>query len=141
MATLTADSPRIFETGHDELIDGKPVAAATKIYDGAAVGDNGSGLMRPLVAGDPFEGFAYRQADNSSGAASAIRVDLKTRGVVKLNVVGVTGVTNEDATVYAADDNTFTLTLTSNTAIGKVKRWETGTTCLVYFEAVHARSL
>jgi hypothetical protein len=105
------------------------------IYEGAAVGDNASGLARPLAAGDPFFGFAMRRADNSAGAASALNVAVRTEGAVSLAVVGAASAADVSSIVYASDDATFTLTVGSNTIIGKVQRWVTGTTCIVDFSA------
>lgn len=138
MTTLSINKPRDFVLG--ELQD-LPVVASDIIYEGAAVGENGSGYFRPLVAADAFAGFAERQADNSAGAAGAINVRVKTRGRVILSVAGVTAVTDEGSTVYASDDDTFTLTSTSNSAIGKIVRYISGTTVEVYFEASSFRSL
>lgn len=138
MTTLSINKPRDFVLG--ELQD-LPVVASDIIYEGAAVGENGSGYFRPLVAADAFAGFAERQADNSAGAAGAINVRVKTRGRVILSVAGVTAVTDEGSTVYASDDDTFTLTSTSNSAIGKIVRHISGTTVEVYFEASSFRSL
>lgn len=138
MATLAADKARNFELG--DLQD-LPMIASDIIYEGAAVGDNGSGLARPLVAADPFLGFAERTADNSAGAASALRVRVRTRGQVQLAVTGAASAADVSETVYASDDDTFTLTAGSNTAIGKVSRWVSGTTCIVAFEAAYLRSL
>lgn len=141
MATLAADKVRPFElTGTPDLND-LPVIAADIIYEGAAVGDNGSGLARPLVAQDPFMGFAERQCDNSAGAASAKNVRVRSRGFVSLPVTGAASAADQGEAVYASDDDTFTLTSTSNTAIGKVHRWVSGTTCIVYFESVALRSI
>jgi hypothetical protein len=138
MTTLAADKARDFVLGeHADL----PVIASDIIYEGAAVGENGSGYFRPLVAADPFAGFALCKADNSAGAAGAVNVRVRTRGRAILSVTGVTAVTDEGSTVYASDDDTFTLTSTSNTAIGKVVRFISGTTVEVYFEAVSFRSL
>ena len=138
MTTLAANKPRAYElSDYNEL----PMVAADIIYEGAAVGDNGSGIARPLVAADPFLGFAMRKADNSAGAESAINVMVKQRGEIQLAVTGVASADDLGATVYASDDDTFTLTSTSNTAIGKVARWVSSTTCVVYFEAVQYRSL
>lgn len=138
MTTLAANKPRDYEIGDfNEL----PMIASDIIYEGAAVGDNGSGLARPLVAGDPLLGFAQRQADNSAGAASAINVLVRQRGEIVLTVTGVASADDVGATVYASDDDTFTLTASTNTAIGKVARWITSTTCVVYFEAVQVRSI
>ncbi|MBV2206655.1 MAG: hypothetical protein KUL87_14635 [Pseudomonas sp.] len=138
MTTLSINKPRDFVLG--ELQD-LPVVASDIIYEGAAVGENGSGYFRPLVAADAFAGFAERQADNSAGAAGAVSVRVKTRGRVILSVAGVTAVTDEGSTVYASDDDTFTLTSTSNSAIGKIVRYISGTTVEVYFEASSFRSL
>ena len=138
MTTLAADKARAFALGDIQEL---PMIAADIIYEGAAVGDNGSGLARPLVATDPFLGFAERTADNSAGAASAKNVRVRTRGQVQLTVVGASSAADVSETVYASDDDTFTLTSTSNTAIGKVSRWVSGTTCIVAFEALPFRSL
>jgi predicted lipid-binding transport protein (Tim44 family) len=138
MATLAANKPR---TAPLADLNDLPMIAADIIYEGAAVGDNGAGLARPLVAQDPFLGFAESKADNSAGAASAINVRVRSRGYVEIPVVGAASADDQGATVYASDDDTFTLTSTSNTSIGKVVRWVSGTTCVVYFEAVALRSL
>lgn len=137
MATLAADSPRDYELGDfNEL----PVVASDIIYEGAAVGDS-SGNARPLVAADPFQGFADRKADNSTGAAGDINVRVRQKGFIPLPVVGVTGIADEGSTVYASDDDTFTLTATANSTVGKVARFISGTTVLVYFEAAALRSI
>ena len=138
MTTLAVNKARPFELAEIQEV---PVIASDIIYEGAAVGDNASGLARPLVAGDPFLGFAERQADNSAGAASAINVRVRTRGFVVIPVTGASSTADVSETVYASDDDTFTLTAGSNTAIGKVARWVTSTTCVVYFEALPVRSL
>lgn len=140
MATLAADKSRKFgvsEGPHSNL----PVVATDIIYQGAAVGDNASGYFRPLVAGDVFQGFAFAQADNSAGAAGAIDVEVRTSGEVTLSVTGVSGVGDVGETVYATDDDTFTLTASGASAIGKILRWISGTTCVVYFEAAAKRSI
>ena len=124
MTTLAADTPRDYQIG--ELED-YPVIADDIIYEGAAVGENASGYSRPLVAGDVFQGFAERKADNSGGSAGDINVTVKTRGRVKLAISGLAITANDRPAVYASDDNTFTLTATSNSLIGYVSRWvETG---------------
>jgi len=141
MATLAIDAIRRYEANLDPVLNDLPVIAADIIYEGAAVGDNGSGLARPLVAGDPFYGFAHRQCDNSAGAASAKNVRVRQRGLVELPVVGATSAADIGDTVYASDDDTFTKTASTNTPIGKIARWVSGTNCIVAFEAVQMRSL
>lgn len=116
MTTLAADQPRDFYQGdfHDF-----PVIATDIIYQGAAVGDNASGYARPLVAGDPFLGFADYRADNATGAAGNAFVRCRTRGSIRLAVATLVA-GDVGKSVYASDDNTFTLVSTNNTKIGHV---------------------
>ena len=123
MTTLAADQPRDYYLGDFHNF---PVVATDIIYKGAAVGDNGSGYARPLVAGDPFRGFADYQVDNSTGAAGAKKVRTRTRGSIKLAISSL-AITDVGKDVFASDDNTFTLTQSTNTRIGHVSAWlETG---------------
>lgn len=137
MTTLATDKPRIFQMSEYADI---PAVASDIIYEGAAVGDS-SGTARPLVAGDAFLGFADRIADNSAGAAGAINVRCRQKGKIQLAVAGVASTDDIGATVYASDDDAFTLTAGANTAIGKVDSWLTSTICIVYFEAAQLRSI
>ena len=131
---LSADSQRAYEYNLDPLFNDLPVLASSTIYEGGAVGDNASGYMRALTSGDPFRGFADRQANNSTGASAAINVRLRTRGIVSLTVTGAAAVTDVGLPVFATADDTFTLT-PGGTKIGIVVRWVTSTTALVYFDA------
>lgn len=142
MSTLAADKPRVFEIGHDNGLNEVPVIASDIIYDGAAVGESSSdGTARPLVAGDAFLGFAVEQVDNSAGAAAAKRVKLYSKGVAKLTVTGGDNINDLGVTVYASDDDTFLLTASGNSAIGKLIRYEADGQCLVAFEAGYQRSI
>lgn len=132
MTTLAADTPRDYGLGD---INEFPVVASDIIYEGAAVGENGSGYARPLVAGDPFLGFAIKKADNSSGSAGAINVQVKRDGFVKLAISAAAITTNDQPIVYASDDNTFTLTASTNTPIGNVSRWISTGYVMVRFSA------
>ena len=140
MTTLAADTPRIFESGHDEMINALPVIDNDIIYDGAAVGESGvTGTFRPLVSGDNFAGFCVEKVDNTGTghAAGAVNVKVVQRGRVKLSVTGASAITDEGASVFATDDNTFTLT-PSGTRIGRVLRWVTSTYCIVEFDVATA---
>jgi len=129
MTTLAKNAMRTIEVGTQNEL---PVIAADIIYQGAAVGDNASGYMRPLVAGDPFRGFAVAKADNSTGAAGDINVVLATEGKVVLTVVGSSAVTDVGSSVYATDDNVFTMSpAVTASYIGTVVRWVSSTTCIV----------
>lgn len=137
MTTLAADSPRDYSLG---AIEDYPVIASDIIYEGAAVGENGSGYSRPLVAGDPFQGFALERADNSSGSAGAKNVRVRTRGRVVLPISGIAITANDRPAVYASDDDTYTLTASTNSLIGYVARWiETGS-AVVEFDAALVRA-
>lgn len=138
MTTLAKDAPRAYKIGDlNEL----PVIASDIIYEGAAVGDNGSGYARPLAAGDPFRGFATRKVDNSAGAAGDKNVEVKTKGFVQLPISSL-AITDVGKDVYASDDDTFTLTQGSNTRIGYVHRWvSTGVGVIAFRESEGAAQI
>lgn len=134
MTTLAADKPRAYETGYRNDI---PVVASDIIYEGAAVSVNSSGYARPLNTADgkdAFVGFATRQADNSSGAAGDINVNVLSKGLIELAVTSV-AITDLGADVFASDDNTFVLTGGANVKIGKVYRFVSSGIAVVEFDA------
>lgn len=133
MTTLAVDAVRDYQLGDMEEY---PVIATDIIYEGAAVGENGSGYARPLVAADPFLGFATMKVDNSAGAAGDKLVHVKTHGRIKLDISGLAITANDRPAVYASDDNAFTLTSASNSKIGWVSRWISTGVAIVEFEAV-----
>jgi hypothetical protein len=136
MATLAADQPRVYGDGVEAIWNEIDAIASDIIYEGAAVGESSStGTGRPCVAGDVFLGFAHEQCDNSSGSAGDKRIKVRQTGVVKIAITGVVGVADVGDDVYASDDNTFTLTAGSNTWVGNVHRYLSGTTCEVWFRA------
>lgn len=141
MATLAVDKWRKFEVNEDPVFNELPVIAADIIYRGAFVGDNGSGLARPLVAGDPFLGVAEEQCDNSAGAASAKNVKLRERARIEMAVTGAASAADVGEIVYASDDDTLTMTAGSNTPVGKIARWVSGTTCVVQLRAIQNMQL
>lgn len=118
-----------------------PVKAEAVIYHGAAVGEDAAGAVRGLVAADPFVGFAVGSNDNTGGAAGDLTQQVIQEGVVELAVVGVDGAEDILDTVYASADGTFTLTSSSNSAIGKIVRRISGTLCEVFFQGVAVRSI
>lgn len=129
--TLAVDKSRDFELGDFNDV---PVIASDIIYEGAAVGDNGTNAFRPLTAGDRFAGFAVAQADNSAGAAGAINARVRRKGRVQLPIASI-DVTDLGKPVYASDDNTFTLTESTNSHIGKAVRFVATGTVIVAFDA------
>jgi len=119
MAKLTNDTLRTYETQDDS--NALPVAAGTKIFGGALVGCTDTGYARPLQAGDKAVGFAKDGVDNTAGADGDTSVELKTRGKVCLDMPGIS-IADVGKNVYASDDDTFTLTATSNSLVGKLVR-------------------
>lgn len=131
MTQLDANTAREYQL--PELND-LPVAATTTIYEGSAVGDNGSGYARQLNAGDPFRGFALRKADNDPGAAGDIDVHVRQKGRIVLPISGL-AITDVGKPVYASDGNAFTLTASTNTHIGRVIGWVSTGYGVVEFDA------
>lgn len=138
MTTLAADKLREFKLGD---LEEYPVVASDIIYEGAAVGEDDSGYAQPLVAGQRFLGFAVSKADNSSGAAGDVNVEVKTRGVIKLPIASIAITSNDRPAVYASDDDTFTLTASTNTLIGHVRSWHSTGYAWVEFDALAAAVL
>lgn len=132
MTTLAANSPREFELGELNHI---PVVAADIIYEGAAVGMvEATGYAQPLTTSDRFVGFATRKADNSTGAAAAINVEVVKKGTIQLAVTGVV-ITDIGSPVFAADDDTFNMSPVSRVFIGFVKRFVSTGIAIVEFDA------
>lgn len=143
MATLAADKPRTYEFVNVDMINELPVIASDIIYEGAAAGLlNETGTVQPLATGstvDKFAGFCTEKVDNSSGTAGAKRCKLFEEGCIVVAVIGASAITDEGKDVFMTDDDTFTLTI-GGVWIGKVKRWITGTKCVVDFKAFRLRS-
>lgn len=140
MATLAVDAPM---TKVEGFLNSMPIIANDIIYEGAMVGDNGSGYARPLVAGDKFAGHAVSKVDNTAtgytgaaGAAGDLNVPLITgryRQIVSL--VGL--ITDVGQPVYASDDSVLTFvgagTSTGNSYVGVVTRYVSATKMEVEF--------
>lgn len=120
MTTLAADILRDYQIGE---LQEYSVIASDIIYYGAAVGlVAGTGHARPLVGGDKFVGFCIERADNSAGAAAAIRVKVRECGSIQLSVSGAV-ITDIGQPVYATDDNTFVFSPVGASFIGTVVRF------------------
>mgnify|MGYP003681335917 CR=1 FL=1 len=141
MAALAADQIRDYEAGVNPVFNDLPVAASTTCYQGGAVGLD-SGLAKPLADGFTFAGFANAQADNSAGVASDINVRVRSQGLIKIAVTGVTGVGDVGDDIYAATDNDFNLADTgTDVLVATVHRYVSGTTVIASFEAASLRSI
>lgn len=125
---LSADSPLKKVLGEVAAL---PVAASTKIYEGAMVGLSG-GYARGLVSGDQFQGHAISQADNSSGSAGDINVNVMAgRYQLQVALSGV-AVTDVGKAVFASDDGTLTLA-NAGSFVGVVRRYVAADTAIVEF--------
>jgi hypothetical protein len=128
---LTADREVQFFASQ-ELID-LPVDDNVVIYKGALVGRNRStGYARALTAGDEFLGVAYQQADNTVTGHTAGGIDVRLHQAIDI-VHTLSGVVTGDIgkDVYASDDETLTLTPTSNSRVGRVVAVESTNTARV----------
>jgi len=132
MTTLAANKPRAYEGGtRNEIL----VIASDIIYEGAAVGlVDASGHARPLTSADRFVGFAEATADNSAGAAAAIRVTVIESGKAQLAVTGAV-ITDVGQPVYATDDDTFVFNPAGGVFVGFVHRFVSAGVVVVDFNA------
>ena len=121
MSALNTDTNRVFETPNDT--NSIPVKAGAKILEGALIGKTDTGYGRPLQAGDTAIGFAKDYTDNTNGADGEKNCEVKAKGKVSLFISGIT-LSDVGNNVYATDDNTFTLTETNNSLVGKLIRFE-----------------
>jgi hypothetical protein len=137
---LSADTPRAYGSGVQPTFNSLPCVSNVTIYEGSAVGESSStGTYRALVAGDTFVGFAHENVVNPTSGTK--RVKVRQKGIIRLSITGVTGVADHGDAVYASADGTFTKSSTSNSQIGKILQWITGTTADVYFEGLTIRSI
>lgn len=129
MTNLAVATPRFYELG--ELTD-LAVKSASAIYEGSAVGIT-AGYARMLAAGDIFAGFCINDVAATTGDG-AITVRVRRRGEIVLTITSV-AVTDIGKTVYASDGNAFTLTASTNTAIGRITRVYGTNLAVVAFDA------
>lgn len=128
---LTANTPLTFIRGEQSEA---PVAQTTKIYEGAILGRNSSGYVRPIVAGDRFAGHAMEYVDNSGGNNGDLTVQLLVgRYRLEVTITGV-AITNVGKWVYASADDTLTLTRGANPSVGIVARYVGTNTAIVEFQ-------
>lgn len=100
---------------------------------GAAVGGHSSGYARPIANGDKFLGFADEKIDNSGGGDGIKTVRVRKRGAILLDISGV-ALGDIGKSVYATDDNTFTLSDTDAVYIGQISRIDSSGVALVEFD-------
>lgn len=138
---LSANTARNYEA--NSCHESAQPAQAVATYGGGALSRDSGGEVGPLAASEAFAGFAITNVDNSGGSAGDVLVPLYDEGVIELTVTGVNDNDDIGDTVYATDDNTFTLTASGGVSIGKVLQVlnPVTTLCRVYFQADTRRSI
>lgn len=126
MAQATSDAPSNFSSQTTPSFIPYPVAASTLIYKGRPVAVNASGLAVPVTAsgGLRFVGFSQRQADNSSGTAGAISVNVTPAQAPDAQYYDLAAVGATQAwvgqVVYWVDDQTVALSAANSVICGVV---------------------
>jgi len=101
-----------------------PVAASTKLFEGALIALNASGYA--VKAADTtnftFVGVCDETADNTSGSAGDIRVKVWTYGVVDVVANFSAAAADAGKKVYQLDDQTVDLAanVTNDVLVGKI---------------------
>lgn len=108
MTALAKDTPITPNIGNK--VD-YPVLAATRIYQGSAVGLTAAGYARPYQLGDRFVGHTPEGMNNSSGSSGDVNVTV-FRGKYYM-LLDISGVALTDAairaSVYVQDSGTYSL--------------------------------
>ncbi len=129
MSALTANKPRILSGAVALLLylPALPVAAATHLYAGSAVGLNIAGYLVPMSADPTLRcvGVCEEEVDNSAGVAGALNANKVRRGAWRFaNNTSTEAIVAGDVgrLCYALDDDTATRTSGGGTrpALGKV---------------------
>lgn len=131
MAALTV-SKEVAEK--DGVIHASSVAAATTIFRGALTCYNPAGYLIPAAtgAGNIFAGVSEEEVVNS-GAAGEKTCRVKKTGNYLLEGAGFTQA-DVGSFVYASDDQTITLTSTTNPIVGQIVEYVSATQVWVMLE-------
>lgn len=128
----------------DGCIRSYPVAASTKIYQGTLVFLTASGYADDDTATgvNGFLGIAKEYVDNSSGSAGDLSVEVYTEGDFELVGAGTYTQANVGDIVYAEDNFTIGVAISSaSVPIGKATRFVTSTKLIVEIETVGVNAL
>lgn len=141
MTALTADFNARTRPGGSMRVDAYPVAASTTIYKGGIVAINSSGYAVPAgdTAGHRVAGIAVKKADNASGSAGDIDVQVESLVVVRLPATSITQAMLFDP-VYVVDDNTVddAAGATNEVFAGYLVEYESATAGWVLIPGPHA---
>lgn len=117
MSALSADVSRPVREG--AVIAGVPLQAGAKVRQGSLLEIDAAGRVAPAVkgAGKTYFGVALGPADNTGGAAGALKVDVLRRATVHFSK---TGAAVRGKKAYAADDDTVTDAPAGASACGRI---------------------
>jgi len=107
-----------------------PVAASQHIYRNSFVGIDPAGNSKTFVPGDRFAGIAYEEADNSSGAAAAIKCRVVVEGDFTFALTSGAQ-TDDGSAVYATDDATISLSGHPDAFVGRILHLDPDTSAYV----------
>jgi hypothetical protein len=130
MATTT--SARIVRSDDDK--GSASLAASTLVPQNGLVFRNSSGYAVNIVASgaNPFLGIAQKEADNSTGSAGDVKVELWTRGVFLLGFVGSTlTIADIGKPCYATDNDVLSIVATNKTPVGVIREVVSATSAMV----------
>lgn len=128
----------------DGCLRAYPVAASTKIYQGTLVFLTAAGYADDDTATgvNGFLGIAKEYVDNSSGSAGDLSVEVYTEGDFELVGAGTYTQANVGDIVYAEDNYTIGVAISSaSVPIGKVTRFVSSTKLIVEIETVGVNAL
>jgi len=128
---LSADV--IYESASDQ-IQSVPAVNGDILYAGALIGIDSAGYAAPWAdtTNYNFAGVCMKQVTGDTSASPVPEANINTSGMIlkKVTVPNASSQTDVGILCYATDDNTLTLSSTSNVnAIGRVSRWYQSTTC------------
>ena len=132
MAALTADRNTLRKATDENTT--YPVAASTTLYAGSLVCINTSGyaVAAADTAGLRLVGVAKAQADNSSGSAGDVNIEVYHVGAFECTSSGLT-IANEGDPVWVSDDQTVTTT-PGNVFAGVLRDYVSATSAFVDIE-------
>ena len=128
---LSADV--IYESASDQ-IQSVPAVNGDILYAGALIGIDSAGYAAPWAdtTNYNFVGVCMKKVTGDTSASPVPEANVNTSGMIlkKVSIVNASSQTDVGILCYATDDNTLTLSSTSNVnAIGRVSRWYQSTTC------------
>jgi hypothetical protein len=120
-----------------------PVAASVRIYEGTLVFLTATGYATDVTASgvNGFLGVAIGEADNSSGSAGAITVEVWPSGEFVLEGTGFAQ-SDVGSTAYAEDNYTIGVSIsTASVPIGMVTEYVSSTKVRVHIDPVNTGAL